>query len=371
MEMQEHRRWMARCIELARKGAGSVSPNPMVGSVIVRNGELIGNGYHERYGEPHAEVNAIRSVGDPELLKDATLYVNLEPCSHYGKTPPCSDLIVRMGIPRVVVGCLDPHEKVAGKGIARMRAAGVDVVTGVMEAESMELNEAFIKSHTLQQPFVTLKIAQTLDGRTAVASGESRWITSEESRREVHRLRAVTDAVLTTSRTAIADNAALTVRLCEGRNPMRVVLDRRLSLSPDHALCGAEASTLIVTSHAMLGTPRAAVFQDKGVMLEGVGLAGAGLDVRQVFSMLHDRYSVLSVMVECGGVLAGELVRQRLVDRLLCFIAPKLFGGDGLPSFGALGVTSPGDAVGLNFSEPRMFGPDLCVEGRFVWGDQA
>lgn len=365
MMMQEHRRWMARCIELAKKGAGSVSPNPMVGSVIVRDGQLIGEGYHEKYGGPHAEVNAIRSVADEELLKDATLYVNLEPCSHYGKTPPCSDLIVRMGIPRVVVGCLDPHEKVAGKGISRMRDGGVDVLMGVMEAESLTLNEAFIKSHTRKMPYVTLKIAQTLDGRIAVASGESRWITSEESRREVHRLRSVTDAVLTSSRTAIVDNAALTVRLCDGRNPLRVVLDRQLSLLPDHPLCGPEAATLVITSDAMLDTPGAVLLRDKGVMVEGVRACGSGLELHQVFSLLHDQHSVQSVMVECGGVLAGELVRQRLVDRLLCFIAPKLFGSDGLPVLGALGVTSPGAAVSLDFSSPRMFGSDLCVEGRF------
>ncbi|NTU53249.1 MAG: bifunctional diaminohydroxyphosphoribosylaminopyrimidine deaminase/5-amino-6-(5-phosphoribosylamino)uracil reductase RibD, partial [Chlorobiaceae bacterium] len=220
--------FMGRCLELAARGEGSVSPNPMVGSVIVHKGRIIGEGWHQRYGEAHAEVNAIASVADQSLLSDSTLYVNLEPCSHFGKTPPCADLIVDRRISRVVVGCTDPHEKVAGKGITRLREAGIVVTVGVLEAESERLNEAFMTAHRKGRPFVVLKTAQTLDGRIATSTGASKWITGGDSRSEVHRLRSLHDAVMCGASTVLADDAELTVRHCEGCQPLRVLLDSRL-----------------------------------------------------------------------------------------------------------------------------------------------
>lgn len=353
--------FMRRCLELAARGAGSVSPNPMVGSVVVHDGRIIGEGWHERYGGPHAEVNAIASVRDEELLGSATIYVNLEPCAHFGKTPPCCDLIIERRIPRVVVGCADPHEKVAGKGIARMREAGIEVVVGVLEAESERLNEAFMTSHRKGRPFVFLKMAQTLDGRIATSLGASKWITGPEARREVHRLRSVSDAVMTSSTTILADDAELTVRHCAGRQPLRVVLDRQLQVPADAKVFDGASKTLLFASRQKADTSRVALLEHRGVEVVMVRENPGGLDLMEVFAVLHAR-RVQSVMVEAGSRLAAALVRERLVDKLGVFVAPKLFGGDGLPVFGPLDVGMPEQAVGLEFSAFRMVGGDLLVE---------
>ena len=356
--------FMRRCLELAERGAGSVSPNPMVGSVVVHDGRIIGEGWHERYGEPHAEVNAIASVVEPELLAASTLYVNLEPCSHFGKTPPCCDLIIGKRIPRVVVGCVDPHEKVAGQGIARLRAAGVDVTVGVLSEESERLNEAFMTSHRKGRPFVMLKIAQTLDGRIATSLGASKWITGEASRIEVHRLRSRYDAVLTSSSTALADDAELTVRHGEGRNPLRVLLDRQLQVPVESKIFGPGAKTLVLTSAEAAEPGRIAILEARGVEVVTIGAPHGMLDLGEALAELHRR-RVLSVMVEAGSRLAAALVRERLVDKLCLFVAPRLFGGDALPSFAPLDVLLPAQSVELRFTGTRIIGRDLMVESYF------
>ncbi len=354
-------RFMRRCLDLALQGGGSVSPNPMVGSVIVHNGEIIGEGFHQKFGGPHGEVHAIASVADDALLRHSTLYVNLEPCSHFGKTPPCSELIVAKGIPRVVIGCRDPHVAVAGKGVARLLEAGIAVTEGVLEAECLRLNEPFIKSHTAGLPFVAIKLGQTLDGKIATSLGASRWITGEESRGEVHRLRALYDAVMIGAATVLADNAELTVRHCAGRNPIRVVLDPRMALSPDMRIFNAEAPTILFASRSSAGLPKVAQLREKGVSVLFAGEEQGELDLREVLLELHQRH-ILSVMVEGGSRLSASLVRNKLVDKLLLFIAPKLFGGDGLSAFAPLGITMPDLAVELCFEPPRLFGKDILLE---------
>jgi diaminohydroxyphosphoribosylaminopyrimidine deaminase / 5-amino-6-(5-phosphoribosylamino)uracil reductase len=361
MEASLDQQFMKRCLELAVNGAGSVSPNPMVGSVIVHEDIIIGEGFHERYGGPHAEVNAIASVTRRELLQNSTLYVNLEPCSHFGKTPPCSDLIIETGIPRVVIGCRDPHKAVAGKGIEKLAAAGVCVTEGVLEAESLKLNEAFMKSHTAGLPFVAVKLAQTADGKIATSLGASRWITGEDSRKEVHRLRSVYDAVLTGEATVRADDSLLTVRHCDGRNPLRVILDRRLSLSPDSAIFNTEASTLVFASKEWQGSGKVKSLNELGVEVAFVADHAAGLDLKAVLEELHRR-SVLSVLVESGSRLSASFVRQQLADKLYLFIAPKLFGSDALSSFAPLGVSIPDESVRLTFEPPIFFGRDILLE---------
>ncbi|MDT9546692.1 MAG: bifunctional diaminohydroxyphosphoribosylaminopyrimidine deaminase/5-amino-6-(5-phosphoribosylamino)uracil reductase RibD [Chlorobium phaeovibrioides] len=365
MLIAEDERFMAHCLLLARRGAGSVSPNPMVGSVIVREGEVVGEGYHEVFGGPHAEVNAIASVADGEVLRRSTLYVNLEPCSHYGKTPPCADLIVEKGIRRVVIGCGDPNPQVAGRGVARLRAAGIEVQEGVLEAESKRLNEAFITSHAEGRPFVALKLAETLDGRIATVDGGSKWITGEAARREVHRLRCSYDAVLSGAAPIRADGSRLTVRHCAGRNPLRVVLDPSLSLSPDAPVFGEEARTLVFASERMAGSPAAERHAARGIESVFVEEGRGGLDLRAVLDELHRR-QVLSVMVESGGRLSASLARERLLDKLYMFIAPKLFGGDALASFGPLGVSSPAEALAFRFEPPRCVGEDILLEAYCV-----
>lgn len=353
--------YLRRCLELAVRGAGCVSPNPMVGSVIVHNGCVIGEGWHRQYGGPHAEVNAIAAVEDPALLRQSTLYVNLEPCSHYGKTPPCADLIVEKRIPRVVVGCLDPHEKVAGKGIAKLRDAGIEVTVGVLEAESERLNEAFMTVHRKGRPFVALKTAQTLDGRIATSLGTSKWITGDESRREVHRLRSVYDAVLCGASTVVTDDAELTVRHCEGRQPLRVLLDRRLQVPVKSRIFNGEAKTLVFALSDEAEDCLVSQLEARGVEVVTVGGSGGGLDLAQVFAELHRR-RVLSVMVEGGSRLSAALVRSGFVDKYLLFIAPKLFGGDGLASFGPLDVAHPDRAIKLSFAGTQRFGEDLLLQ---------
>ncbi|WP_331562138.1 bifunctional diaminohydroxyphosphoribosylaminopyrimidine deaminase/5-amino-6-(5-phosphoribosylamino)uracil reductase RibD [Chlorobium sp.] len=355
-----HVRYMRRCLELARLGAGSVSPNPMVGSVIVADGRIIGEGYHRKYGDPHAEVNAVAAVADEALLRQATLYVNLEPCSHFGKTPPCSDLIIEKGIPRVVIGCRDPHIKVAGKGIEKLLAAGVEVIEGVLQEESGKINEAFITSHRKGRPFVALKLAQTLDGKIATATGASKWITGDDARREVHRLRCHYDAVLTGAATVMADDSRLTVRHCAGRNPLRVVLDSRLSIPENAGVFSDEAKTVLFTSPALHKSQKAARLSEKGVTVLAVEGRECGLDLAAVLAALHER-RVLSVLVEGGSRMVSSFINAKLADKLYLFIAPKLFGGDGLSAFAPLGVTSPDLAVGLDMGPPVFFGADLLL----------
>lgn len=353
--------FMRRALELALLGAGSVSPNPMVGAVIVCDGEIIGEGYHQLFGGPHAEVHAIASVEDEALLHHSTLYVTLEPCSHFGKTPPCSDLIIEKGIPRVVIGCRDPHVKVSGKGIAKLQAAGISVTEGVMEAECIRCNEAFIKSHTTGLPFVSLKLAQTLDGKIATSLGASRWITGEESRREVHRLRSIYDAVMAGEATIRADDARLTVRHCSGRNPKRVVLDCRLRLPLESKIFGSEAPTIVFASTVCSGLPKVVQLRDRGVTVLFVDEHVGKLDLRQVLEELH-KQGVLSLLVEGGSRLSASFIREKLVDKILIFIAPKLFGGDALSAFAPLDVSMPDQAVDLRFGRPYFFGQDVLLE---------
>ncbi len=353
--------FMRRALELAVQGAGNVSPNPMVGSVIVYNGEIIGEGYHKKFGGPHAEVNAIESVSDEHKLRHATLYVTLEPCAHFGKTPPCSDLLVQKGISRVVIGCRDPNVEVAGKGIAKLHAAGILVTEGVLEAECLKCNEAFIKSHTKGLPFVTIKLAQTLDGKIATSLGASHWITGEEARSEVHRFRSIYDAVLVGEATVRADDSQLTVRYCAGRNPLRVVLDRRLSLPLDAKIFDIAAPTIVFASSSWERLPKVELLRNRGVTVLFVNEHAGELDLRSVLAELH-KQNVLSVMVEGGSRLSASFVRARLVDKITMFIAPKLFGSDAVSSFAPLGISMPDQAVNLRFEPPQFFGNDVLLE---------
>lgn len=245
-------KYMARCIELARGGEGNTAPNPMVGAVIVHKGKIIGEGFHRKCGEAHAEVNAVASVWDEALLRDSTIYVSLEPCSHYGKTPPCAELIIRKGIPRVVVGTLDPFPEVSGRGVRMLREAGIEVVTGVLEEEARALNPAFMTFQIRKRPYVYLKWAQSADGfmdiRREDASVPSVLLSSAETLRRVHRLRSEVAAIMVGTRTALLDNPSLTVRHWAGRSPVRVVLDRTLKLPVGSHLLDGAVPTLVFTA---------------------------------------------------------------------------------------------------------------------------
>ncbi|NTW50434.1 MAG: bifunctional diaminohydroxyphosphoribosylaminopyrimidine deaminase/5-amino-6-(5-phosphoribosylamino)uracil reductase RibD, partial [Chlorobiales bacterium] len=293
----EDARFLRQCLSLARRGTGQTAPNPMVGSVIVHQGKVIGKGYHKRYGDWHAEVNAINSVEDQKLLQNSTIYVSLEPCSHYGKTPPCADLIIEKKIPRVVIGCKDPFEAVSGRGIEKLKAAGIEVTVGVLEKESRKLNEAFITYHTLQRPFIALKVAQTLDGKLATKTKASQWITGEAARRYAHRLRSEYSAVMVGTGTALSDNPSLTVRHVKGQNPARVLLDRTLRVPLDTNLFDSTAPTIVFTSARNREHAKAQSLREKGMKLFFVEETENGLDLEQVFACLYQE-RILSVLVE-------------------------------------------------------------------------
>lgn len=332
---QADQQFMARAIALANEGLYTTSPNPRVGCVLVRGGKIIGEGYHLRAGEGHAEVNAIASAGE---VQGATAYVSLEPCSHSGKTPPCADALIAGGVCRVVLAMLDPNPLVAGQGKARLEAAGIEVVTGVLEAEARALNPGFIKRMEVGMPLVRLKLAMSLDGRTAMASGESQWITGQQARSDVQRLRARSCAVMTGIDTVLADDAALTVRPAElgldnaefiaERQPLRVVVDSTLRIPLDAKIFSGPGKTLVVSAFDDFEVGQK--LQAMGAELVVLATPAGQVDLEAVLKLLAER-QCNEVLVEAGATLAGALWQQGLVDLLTVYMAPTLMGSRARP----------------------------------------
>lgn len=317
---------MERCIELARLGAGSVSPNPMVGSVIVCDDQIIGEGYHMRYGEAHGEVNAIRNVIDShpdakELLKRSTIYVNLEPCSHFGKTPPCADLIISNEIPRVVVGCRDPFEQIDGKGIERLRNAGVNVTENILTEKCLDLNKRFFTRVQKQRPYIILKWAQTADGFFAPTDGSKKWITSLSSKQLVHRWRTEEDAVLVGKNTALADNPQLNVREWVGRNPIRIIIDKNLELSKDLHVFDQSQDTIIFNAIKTEIDGKI-----KYLELEDFDNLLPQLIAYQLYLM-----DIQSLIVEGGAKMLNLFIKAGLWDEARIFSGPENWK-EGLPA---------------------------------------
>jgi diaminohydroxyphosphoribosylaminopyrimidine deaminase/5-amino-6-(5-phosphoribosylamino)uracil reductase len=340
------------------RGAGATRPNPPVGAVVVRGGQVVGAGYHRQAGLPHAEVEALQAAGP--RARGATLYVTLEPCTHHGRTPPCTEAILQAGIRRVVYGVEDPNPRVAGGGAEKLRAAGLEVLGGVELEACAALIAPFRKFVLTGRPWVTLKLAASLDGRVATATGASRWITNEKSRAYVHRLRAQHDAVLVGANTVIRDDPELTCRLPRARRqPLRIVLDGRLRTPPEARIYDVQrAPTLVLTTeHA----PRAAMraLEQRGVEVRIIG-AGPEIPWDRVLAELGRR-ELLSVLVEGGPQVATEALRGRGVDRLLLFLAPKFIGADGVPLVGPLGVHEMADALALPPLTVRRFAGDVLV----------
>ncbi len=360
----DDRAMMQRCLELAKRALGRTAPNPMVGSVIVQDGVILGEGFHPAAGQPHAEIFALRQAG--EKARGATLYVNLEPCNHYGRTPPCSEAIVAAGLKRVVVGMIDPDPRVSGVGIARLQEAGIEVVVGVEEAACRELNEAFIHRILHHRPFGILKYAMTLDGRIAASSGHSAWVTSPLARSNVHQLRAACDAVIVGGNTVRQDNPLLTSRQ-ESHTPLRVVMSRSLDLPTDANLWDTSAAPTLVVTKAGVRPDFQALLTKRGVeVLELETLTPSAL-----MAHLYDR-GLLSVLWECGGTLAARAIADGSVQKVLAFIAPKIIGGNTAPSpVGDLGFTSMNQALILEGVRWRSIGPDLLVEGYVVNSEQS
>ncbi|MDX1671072.1 MAG: bifunctional diaminohydroxyphosphoribosylaminopyrimidine deaminase/5-amino-6-(5-phosphoribosylamino)uracil reductase RibD [Balneolaceae bacterium] len=369
---EEDRHWMSLALEIAERGAGYVSPNPMVGCVIVSSeGEKIGQGYHERYGQAHAEVNAVRSVKRESDLEGATLYVTMEPCAHHGQTPPCCEMLGELPIGRVVVAMQDPTPEVDGKGIRYLRSEGIEVDVGLMEEQAERLNEFFLHFHRYNRPFVTLKIAQSLDGYIAAPDGDSRWITGEESRKLVHRWRSRYDAVMVGRNTALIDNPRLTVRHVKGRQPQRVVIDGDLSLPRELNLFTDqyEEKTVVVTHNReqfensadpMLSMFESDYFRGDTVL---VSEKEGHSDLDETLKALAER-NIISVLVESGQNLASALLKHDLVDKLEIFIAPKLIGG-GTRSVMGLGIERMSEILEFRESSWKLVGDDMLFTGYF------
>lgn len=351
------RAMMQRCIELARRALGRTTPNPLVGSVIVRNGEIVGEGFHPFAGQPHAEIFALRAAG--EQARGATIYVNLEPCNHYGRTPPCSEALVAAGVAKVVVGMVDPNPLVAGGGVARLRAAGIEVVVGVEEAACRQLNEAFIYRILHKRPLGILKYAMTLDGKIATISGHSTWVTGQEARAQVHQLRATCDAVIVGGNTVRLDNPYLTSHHSDTHNPLRVVMSRTLNLPSDaHLWQTNDAPTLVLTEVGALPDFQHQLVKKRVEVVELTPLTPA-----KVMEYLYNR-QLSSVLWECGGTLAARAIADGAVQKVLAFIAPKIVGGKVAPSpVGDLGLATMTEALTLERVTWRQLGPDYVVEG--------
>lgn len=354
-----HEQMMRRALILARKGVGKTAPNPAVGCVIVRDGRIVGEGWHRKAGTPHAEIVALRQA--QERARGAQLYVTLEPCAHYGKTPPCADALVEAGIASLFVGMVDPNPLVAGRGLDRLRGAGIAVTTGLLEQECRALNEPFIKQVTTGLPLVTLKSALTLDGKTATATGDSRWITSLASRKLVHRLRAQADAVMVGSGTVLADDPQLTVRLIKGRSPLRIVVDGSLQIPLHGALMDEAAAVPLLIATASNDQEKIAALGERGAEILRCPADNGRVDLSALMRILGGR-GIQSILLEGGERLSGEMLRQGLIDRFLFFIAPKIVGGEGKGVFAGVGAMLMNQARPLVIRKMARVGEDILVE---------
>ncbi|MDD3925521.1 MAG: bifunctional diaminohydroxyphosphoribosylaminopyrimidine deaminase/5-amino-6-(5-phosphoribosylamino)uracil reductase RibD [bacterium] len=353
----DKRRFMGMALNLARRGRGHVSPNPMVGAVIVRDGKIIGRGRHALYGGPHAEVAAIADAGN---CRSADIFVNLEPCSHYGKTPPCVEAVIDAGIKRVYVGMTDPNPLVAGEGTARLRGAGVYVESGILEEKCLDLNRGFVKYITTGLPLVTWKAAASLDGRIALSGGQSKWITSEASRRCVQTIRSGRDAVMVGSGTVLADDPRLDVRIPGLARPARIVVDSMAVTPPEARLFDGKGKVILaITGNAPAA--RVEALRDKGAWVIEAG-NGRRVDLSEMLRMLPG-LGVVSVLLEGGSVLATAMLAQGLIDDAFIFVAPKLLGGDGLPLLGPLGVDKIDSTPQLEQVTWRRIGDDILCHG--------
>jgi len=361
MRHEADKRYMRMALGLALRGAGRTSPNPLVGAVLVRGGKIVGTGFHRRAGGDHAEIAALKSAG--RSARGATLYINLEPCSHYGRTPPCVPAVINAGVKTVVAAMADPNPQVSGKGLRALRKAGIQVRVGVLEKESRRLNEAFCKYITRGVPFVLLKLAASLDGKIAAASGHSRWITGPQARRAVHEMRNSVDAVLVGVGTIVADNPQLTCRMPGGRNPIRIVLDTGLRIPLSARVLHERGRTIVV------GGPRASVKKIRAI--EKLGAEVWRLPLRDgavpCASVLKEmgKHEIVSVMIEGGAVTAGRALREKVVDKACFFYAPKIVGGDGLNMVAPLGVKKMSQARQLKRLEIEKVGEDFMVTGYF------
>lgn len=364
--------WMSRAIRQARRGWHTCDPNPRVGCVLVRDGVIVGEGFHARAGEPHAEIHALRAAG--EAARGATAFVTLEPCSHTGKTGPCSQALIEAGVAKVVAAMEDPNPQVSGRGFAMLREAGVEVEVGLLEAAARELNPGFIRRMVEGLPQVTLKMAMSLDGRTAMASGESQWITGPAARQQVQRLRAGSSAVLTGVESIIFDDSRLTVRAAQlglddaeeiaRRQPLRVVLDSHLRM-PLAAACLSEPGRTLVFTLQDSGVPRWRKLESAGAEIISMPANTEGrVEFGAVLRYLASQEGCNDILVETGATLAGALLEAGCVDRLELFVAPTLLGSEARPLFALPGLATMSQQRRLEIDDIRALGDDWHITAR-------
>ncbi len=353
-------RYMARALQLARRGLYTTDPNPRVGCVVAREGEVVGEGWHERAGEPHAERNALRAAG--EQARGAVAYVTLEPCSHHGRTPPCTDALIEAGIRRVVAAMPDPNPLVADGGLAKLQEAGVNVETGLMREQAEALNPGFISRMRRGRPWVRAKLAASLDGRTAMASGESKWITSEGARRDVQRWRAQSSAILTGIGTVLADDPSLTVRLdkCD-RQPLRVVVDSNLSMPATAKILKADGGALVVT--ASDDADYAGTLRNAGAEVLRLPAAHGAVDLAALMDHLGVR-AANEVLLEAGATLCGAMLEAGLIDELIVYFAPHLMGSRARGMFNLSGLEKLTDRIELEIQDVRAVGEDWRITAK-------
>jgi diaminohydroxyphosphoribosylaminopyrimidine deaminase/5-amino-6-(5-phosphoribosylamino)uracil reductase len=369
--MKRDSQYMLKCLQLAERGRGAVEPNPMVGCVIVNGGRIVGKGWHQLFGGPHAEIEALRDAG--KNARGATVYVSLEPCNHFGKTPPCTEALIEAGVRKVVIGMPDPNPDVAGAGAQRLRDAGITVVEDVERTRCEAVNEVYLVQALEKRPFIICKVAQTIDGYIAALKGTSHWITSEESRTEVHRLRSLYDAVLVGAETIRKDNPSLNVRHIDGRHPRRIILTRswNLPLSATVFTDDLADRTTIITSRksARANTEIVERFRKRGIeVIEVTTDTLEFASLNSTLTALSTRHGIRSILVEGGAEIFSAFLRARLVDRLDVFIAPKVIG-QGRAAFSALRPLHLSDAMRFRIEEVLRMGDDIYTVFRPVRED--
>ncbi len=366
--MEREEIFMKEALRLAERGRGQTSPNPMVGAVLVRGNRIVGRGFHAKAGGAHAEVFAIREAG--RKARGATIYVNLEPCNHFGRTPPCTDTIIKSRIKRVVCAMIDPNPRNNGRGIRKLRANGIKVKVGVLEKESRNLNKPFIKFITKKMPFVTVKVAESIDGKIATNTGDSKWITGVKARDFVHRLRRESDAILVGVNTIIKDNPLLTSRP-HREFPIKVILDPELKTPPNAKIFSKKSPALVIIVafdrylRTKSGQAKARGLNKSGVLVIGEKEKGGRFYLRSILRRLAG-LEVVHLLVEGGGTTIASFIEDRLVDRLLFFIAPKIIGGrDAITSVEGKGVDRISKAIKLKNIEVKNFDEDILITGEF------
>jgi diaminohydroxyphosphoribosylaminopyrimidine deaminase/5-amino-6-(5-phosphoribosylamino)uracil reductase len=362
--VKDDEHWMKRALRLAEKGRGRTSPNPMVGAVLVKNDEVVGEGYHAKAGEAHAEVLSLREAG--EEANGATLYLNLEPCIHYGKTPPCAPAVIEARVRRVVVGMEDPNPFVKGRGLETLKKAGLDVEAGILEKECQRLNEAFCKYILKKEPFVILKVAATLDGKIATRDGESKWISGEASRRLVHRLRDQVDGIVVGINTILKDDPMLTARIKGGRNPNRIILDSRLRIQEEAKVIEISPSKTIIATTELAGKEKIKKLEKRGIQILTLKSNQGRVDLRHLLTKLGEM-EMMSLLVEGGSQINGSFLDEGLVDKILLFLSPKLIGDNQAQGiFGGRGVANLREAFSLDEIRAKRVGEDILLEGYLI-----